>query len=87
MVLFSALAFVPVSVSLILDPLFPHARVLGSVLVPVIGGAMTFGLARLAYCFRRDFDVITLFAGGTMVVLVVICMCAGVILASVVANL
>ena len=87
MVLFSALAFVPVVVSLILVPCFSHARVLGVVLVPIIGSTMAFGLARLALCFRRDFDVITFFAGGTMVVLVVICMCAGVILASVVANL
>jgi len=87
MVLFSALAFVPVMVSLILEPLFPHARVLGSVLLPGIGAAMVFGLSRLARCFRHDFDVITLFAGGTMVVLVVISMCSGVILASVVANL
>jgi hypothetical protein len=87
LVLFSALAFVPIAVSLILEPIFPHARVLGILLVPVIGSAMAFGLARLAYCFRSDFDVITLFAGGTMVVLIVICMCAGVILASVVANL
>ena len=87
MVLFSALAFVPVVVSLVLEPVFPHARVLGAMLVPVLGGAMAFGLARLARCFRRDFDVITFFAGGTMIALVVIAMCAGVILASVVANL
>lgn len=87
LVLFSALAFVPVTVSLILEPLFPYARALGGVLTPAIGAAMTFGLARLAYCFRRDFDVITFFAGGAMIALVVIAMCSGVILASVVVNL
>ena len=86
MVLFSALAFVPVVVSLILEPAFSYARLLGGVLVPVIGASMAFGLGRLACCFRRDFDVITFFAGGTMIALVVIAMCAGVILASVVAN-
>lgn len=87
MVLFASLAFVPVTVSLVLEPLFPYARVLGCVLLPLVGAAMAFGLSRLARCFRRDFDVITLCAGGTMVVLVVISMCSGVILASVVANL
>lgn len=86
MVLFSGLAFVPLAVSLILEPAFPHARIFGVVLIPVMGSAMAFGLGRLAYCFRRDFDVITLFAGGTMVALIVISMCSGVILASVIAN-
>jgi len=82
MVLFSALAFIPVAVSLILEPAFPHARIVGFALLPVLGFTLTYGISRLAMCFRRDFDVLSLFAGGTVVVLLVICVCAGVILAS-----
>jgi hypothetical protein len=82
MVLFSALSFIPVAVSLILVPAFPHARVLGAALVPVLGCCLTWGVSRLAACFGRDFDVLSLFAGGAVVVFLVICICAGVILAS-----
>jgi hypothetical protein len=74
-------------VSLLIDPFFPHARVLGLVLLPLVAWAMAAGLARLASCFLGKFDVMTLLAGATMVVLVVIAMCAGVVLASVVAEM
>lgn len=86
MVLFPALAFIPVSVSLILEPSFAHARVVGLALLPAIAASIGCGVSRLAFCLRRDFDVLSLFAGGTIVVLVVISMCAGVVLASVVGN-
>lgn len=82
MVLFPALAFIPVSVSMILEPAFAHARVLGCVVLPFLAAAMASGVSKLAVCFRRDFDVLSLFAGGTIIALVVISMCAGVILAS-----
>jgi hypothetical protein len=84
LVLFPALAIVPVTVSLLIDPFFHHARILGVALIPILGLSMAVGLSRLAACFRRDFDVITLFAGGIVVVLIVICMGAGVVLASVI---
>jgi hypothetical protein len=86
LVLFPALALVPVIVSLILEPMFGYARVLGFLMVPVLAFSAIAGLGRLAACFRRDFDVITFFAGGTVVVLVVICMSAGVVLASVIGT-
>ncbi len=86
MVLFSALAFVPVAVSLIIEPAFPYARMLGLALLPVLGYCFASGSSRLASCFRSDFDVLSLLAGGTVVVLVVISMCAGVVLASVVGR-
>jgi len=84
LVLFPALAIAPVTISLLIEPAFAHARVLGCALVPLLIASIAFGLSRLAACFRRDMDVITLLAGGTVVVLIVICMCAGVIVASVV---
>ncbi len=87
MVLFPALAVIPVTISLCLEPVFPHARLLGCVLMPLLGACIAYGLARLAECFRRDMDVITLFAGGAAVVLVVIAMTSGIILASEVGNL
>ena len=87
LVLFSALAIVPVTISLVLEPAFSHARLLGCVLIPVMGASMAYGLSRLAICFRRDMDVLTLFAGGTVIVFIVICMCSGVILASEVGTL
>jgi len=43
MVLFPALALIPVSVSLILAPAFEHARVLGCLLLPGLAAAMASG--------------------------------------------
>ena len=82
MVLFPALAIGPVTISLIIEPAFAHARLLGCLLLPFLGGCIVYGLSRLTACFRRDFDVLTLFAGGTVVVLIVIAMATGLILAS-----
>jgi general stress protein CsbA len=87
MVLFAALAIAPVTISLVLEPAFPHARVAGILMLPLLAASIASGIGRLASCFQRDFDVLTLFAGGTIVALMVIAMATGVILASVVANL
>jgi hypothetical protein len=81
--LFPALAVVPVTVSLFLDPFFPHARVAGLIAVLLMAISAVAGLSRLASCFRRDFDVITFFAAGTVIVLIVVCMSSGIVLASV----
>ena len=86
MVLFPALALMPVTISLCLQPFFPHARLLGCVLMPFLVACIASGLSRLAECFRRDMDVISLFAGGTVVVLVVIAMTSGIILASAISD-
>ncbi len=87
MTLFPALAIGPVTISFLLEPAFAHARVLGCLLVPLIAASIAYGLSRLASCFRRDFDVLTLFAGGTIVVLMVIAMATGIILANEIGNL
>jgi hypothetical protein len=86
LVLFSALAWIPITISLMVEPAFHHARIVGLVLLALLGWCFARGVSRLALCFRRDFDVLSLLAGGTVVVLVVISMCAGVILASVIGN-
>jgi len=86
MVLFPALAIAPVTISLVLEPAFPYARAVGALLYPLLAASMVYGVARLASCFRRDFDVLTLFAGGTVVVLIVIAMATGIILASAISN-
>lgn len=87
MVLFAALGFVPVTVSLLLEPVFPHARILGGVLLATIAASVGIGISRLAFCLQREFDVLSLFAVGAILTLVVISMCAGIVLASVVGNL
>ena len=87
MILFPALAYVPVTVSLFLAPFFPHARILGCVLVPLLAASICSGLSRIALCFSGDFDVLSLFAGATMIVFVVIAMAAGIVFASVVTTL
>jgi len=84
MVLFAALGFLPVTVSLLIWPVFGHARIVGSVLLALIAASIASGVSRLAVCLGRDFDVLSLFACGAAVVLVVIAMCAGIVLASVI---
>lgn len=84
LVLFGALTIIPVTVSLLLDPCFPHARVLGVALLPVIGVCEIFGLVRLAFCLSGDFDLLSVIAGAAVVVLVVIAMCTGVLLSIVI---
>ncbi len=81
-----ALAIVPITISLLIDPAFPHARLLGILLVPIFYLCEFAGLTRLAHCFRRDFDVLTLFAAGIVIVFWVIAVCSGVLLAIVVSR-
>lgn len=81
-----ALAIVPITISLLIDPAFPHARLLGILLVPIFYLCEFAGLSRLAHCLRRDFDVLTLFAAGIVIVFWVIAACSGVLLAIVVSR-
>jgi hypothetical protein len=81
LVLFSALAIVPVTVSLFVEPALPGARLLGCALVPVIAACQMWGNSRLAICLVGDFDLLSMVAGATVAVLVVIAMCSGVLLA------
>jgi hypothetical protein len=81
LVLFSALSIVPITVSLLLDPFFPEARLLGCALVPVVAACQIWGNSQLALCLLGEFDLLSMIAGGVVVVLVVIAMCSGVMLA------
>lgn len=81
-----ALAFVPTTVLLLLDPAFPHARVLGAIVIPLLFLAEITGLAKLSVSFRREFDVLTLFAGGTIVIFWAVAACSGVLLAIVISH-
>src|SRR3954471_8644961 len=80
MVLIPAIAYVPIAVSLFIAPAFRHARLVGMCVVPLSAISEIFGLRNLAWCLRRDFDVISLFSGGIAVIFLVTCLSAGVIL-------
>jgi hypothetical protein len=84
LVLFAALTIIPVTVSLLLFPCFPHGRLVGVALLPVIAGCEIHGIARLAFCLSGDFDLLSVIAGAAVVVLVVIAMCTGVLLSIVI---
>ena len=81
LVVFPALALVPVAIAFLVTPVFPHARLAGLVLVYLIAMAEISGLTRLSSCFGDEFDVLSLLAGGVVVLLLVIAMCGGVLLA------
>jgi hypothetical protein len=86
LVVVPALAYVPVTISLLIDPAFPYARLLGVLLLPVFFWCEFAGLSRLAHCFRSDFDVLTLLAAGMVIILWVIAVCSGVLLAIVISR-
>jgi len=81
-----ALTIVPVTVSLFIDPAFSHASIVGLLLLPAIFASEWMGLLRLAAVFRQDFDVLTFFAVGIVIVLWVIAVCSGVLLAIVLSQ-
>lgn len=80
LVIFPALAAVPVAISLFVSPIFLHARLVGVLIVPLIAISEISGLTRLARCFGSDFDVLSLLAGGVVFLLVVVVVCGGVLL-------
>ena len=80
LVIFPALAAVPVAISFFVSPLFLHARLVGTVVVPLIAISEIVGLMRLARCFGREFDVLSLLAGGVVFLLIVVVICGGVLL-------
>lgn len=78
-----ALAYIPITISLFLVPAFAHARALGVLLIPPFFLSQFVGLSRLALTLRREFDVLTLFAMGTVILFWVTAVCSGVLLATV----
>jgi hypothetical protein len=81
-----SLAIVPITLSLLIDPAFAYARMLGMLLVPVFFFCEFAGLSRLALVLRREFDVLTLFAAGIVVIFWVIAVCSGVLLAIIISQ-
>jgi hypothetical protein len=81
-----ALSVVPITVSLMLYPAFPWARLAGALLTPVMGWSVVAGISRLAVTLRRDFDALTFFAAGVVLTMWVIVACSGVLLGVVLTN-
>ena len=86
LVVVPVLALVPSAISLLIDPIFRHARLLGALLLPVFFLCEFAGLSRLALCFRREFDVLTLLAAGIVIIFWVMAVCSGVLLAIVMSQ-
>jgi hypothetical protein len=86
LVVVPALAVVPIIVSLLVDPGFRHARLVGLLLLPVFFLSELTGLTRLALVVRREFDVLTFFAAGIVVVFWVVAVCSGILLAIVISQ-
>src|ERR1700750_656677 len=80
LVLVPAFAVLPTVAFLIYFPGFEHARVVGFVLLAAYGTAEVAGIRKLAKCVSLDFDVISLFAWGTVFVLLVVVACVGVLM-------
>ncbi len=80
LVVIPALVLVPVAISLLIRPAFSHARAIGIALLPVLAASEVVGLNRLALTLRRNFDVLTFFAAGTIFVFWVVMACAGTLL-------
>jgi len=80
LVLLPAIAILPTLAFLIVSPRFAHARLLGCVLIPLYGAAEVYGLGRIAFCMRKQFDVISFFAAGVLFVLVVVMTFTGVMM-------
>ena len=79
---FPALAILPVIAFCILEPGFPHARTAGLVVLPLLAAAIAYGIGRLSLCLRHPFDIISFFAAGSLVVLLFLMICTGVMLAT-----
>ena len=81
-----ALTIVPVTLSLFVDPVFSHARIVGLLLLAVIFASEWAGLIQLSIVIRRNLDVLTFFAVGIVIVFWVIAVCSGVLLAIVLSQ-
>ena len=86
LVVLPALAIVPIIVSFLIDPAFPHARLVGVMLVPLSFLAESLGLSRLGLTLESEFDVLTLFGAATALLFWVIAVCSGILLAMVISH-
>lgn len=80
LVVFPALALLPLITFWVVAPRFAHARPLGLALVPLLLACITFGMGRLARCLHHEFDLISFLACGSLAVFFVIVLYTGVFL-------
>ena len=77
-----ALAFLPALAYLVITPSVPHATVIAIFLFALMGAAEIIGLFWLVIsCLIRPFDLLTVFAFGTLLVVLVITAYTGLFLA------
>lgn len=81
-----ALVVVPVTISLLIDPIFPWARIAGVAILTAMGVSEIAGLSRLALTLHREFDALTFFAAGVVLTMWAIVACSGVLLGIVLTN-
>ena len=84
--LIPAILFLPAFAYLILTPRFPHASLLAAAVFPAFFAAEVLGIIKLARCFQREFDLITILAFGAFVLLAVIAIYTGFWLAALAAG-
>lgn len=82
LVVFPALALLPLVAFWVVVPRFAHARPLGLALLPLLLALIAFGMARLARCLHHEFDIISFLACGSLAVFFVIVLYTGVYLAA-----
>ena len=86
LVIVPALSIVPVTISLLVQPAFQHARIAGAMVVLLAVWSEFAGFEKLASVFRGDFDVLSFFAAGVMLTYFVILCCSGFLLAVAITN-
>lgn len=77
-----ALAFLPALAYLVITPLLQHATVIAIILFPLLGVAEIAGLFELIVCcVARPFDLLTVFAFSSLLVVLVVAAYTGLFLA------
>lgn len=80
--LLPALAFLPATAYLIMDPRVPHARTIAWCLFPLMAVAEVFGVQKLAVgCVERPFGLSNVLSFGALLVLLIIMVSVGFFLA------
>lgn len=78
-----ALLFLPALAFLVITPSMRHATVVAAIVFPVSAAVEALGLYRLVRCcVSSRFDLLTMFAAGAMLVLIVIAAYTGFFLAA-----
>lgn len=80
LIVFPALAILPIVAFWVVAPRFAGSRPLGMGLLPLLLASIAFGVSRLAHCLRHEFDIISFLACGSLVVFFVIVLYTGIFL-------